>query len=288
MEKQTQTLTNAEIHAVRVEKEANNWEIPTLDKLEKPTEGDLPIIDISPFRTEKSEAALENIAAELSKAFKNTGFFILSNHGCESIIENTIQATQLFHDTLSQQDKESISFSNRGVGYLKINQKILPKREKGNMNETFIVKRELGPRNITLESNSFPPEEKLPGFKKQVLDYANSMERLSMSLLPCFAVALGLPPGYFDEAFTRPLFRLRLSHYPVVQKLEPSQYGIAPHTDTSFFTLLAQVSYEMPQNTDTKKLNATLIVPHLCCKYFIMHFFTDYCRMAMKDWWCSH
>ena len=122
-----------------------------------------------------------------------------------------------------------------------MNQKILPKREKGNMNETFIIKRELGPRNITLESNLFPDETKLPGFKQQVLDYADSMEKLALSLLPSFAVALDLSPNFFQSAFTRPLFRLRLSHYPPAN-LESSQYGIAPHTDTSFFTLLAQVN----------------------------------------------
>eukprot|EP00192_Tetraselmis_astigmatica_P014784 CAMPEP_0117668390 /NCGR_PEP_ID=MMETSP0804-20121206/11522_1 /TAXON_ID=1074897 /ORGANISM="Tetraselmis astigmatica, Strain CCMP880" /LENGTH=166 /DNA_ID=CAMNT_0005476275 /DNA_START=105 /DNA_END=605 /DNA_ORIENTATION=- len=65
------------------------------------------------------------------------------------------------------------------------------------------------------------------------------MERLALRLVPAFAVALGLPAGFFEPAFTSPLFRLRLSHYPPVE-LEPGQFGIAPHTDTTFFTLLAQ------------------------------------------------
>ena len=236
---ESQNLDAAAIQAKRVEDEAKNWEIPTLDKLETPIDGELPIIDLSVLR-HNSLNGIDIVASQLSNIFQNTGFFLISNHGCEVIIKETLKAAERFHSSLTADEKEIISFGKRGVGYIKINQKILPKREKGNMNETFIVKRELGPRNITLESNPFPDEGKLPGFKQNVLDYAHAMEKLALSLLPSFAVALDLPPTFFEEAFTYPLFRLRLSHYPPAN-LETSQYGIAPPTDTSFFTLLAQV-----------------------------------------------
>ena len=237
----SQNLDAAAIQAKRVEEEAKNWQIPTLDQLETPIDGELPIIDLSLLKDNSSNGA-NVIASQLSNIFKNTGFFLLVNHGCEEVVEDTLRAAERFHNDLSDSDKESISFGERGVGYIKINQKLLPKREKGNMNETFIVKRELGPRNITLESNPFPDDSKLPGFKQKVLDYADAMEKLALTLLPSFALALDLPSNFFEKAFTYPLFRLRLSHYPPAN-LESSQYGIAPHTDTSFFTLLAQVYF---------------------------------------------
>ena len=74
----------------------------------------------------------------------------------------------------------------------------------------------------------------------QVLRYAAAMESLALSLLPVFATALDLDENFFEEAFESPMFRLRLSHYPPASK-DTDQYGIAPHTDTSFLTLLAQV-----------------------------------------------
>ena len=74
----------------------------------------------------------------------------------------------------------------------------------------------------------------------QVLRYAAAMESLALSLLPVFATALDLEENFFEEAFKSPMFRLRLSHYPPASK-DTDQYGIAPHTDTSFLTLLAQV-----------------------------------------------
>jgi isopenicillin N synthase-like dioxygenase len=235
------SLSEAEKQARRVEEEANNWDIPTLDRLESPSDGELPIIDIATLHS-NNPTAINDVARQLSHIFKNTGFFLLSNHGYETVVAETLEAAERFHHTLTQEEKDRISFGEKGVGYIKMNQKILPKRKKGNMNETFIVKRELGPRNITLESNPFPEESKLPGFKDQVLKYANCMEKLALTLVPSIAVALDLESNYFDAAFTQPLFRLRLSHYPPAN-LESSQYGIAPHTDTSFFTLLAQVKY---------------------------------------------
>ena len=170
----SQTLEAAAIQAKRVEEEAKNWQIPTLDQLETPIDGELPIIDLSVLRNTPSNGAYI-VASQLSDIFQNTGFFLLVNHGCEEIVDETLKAAEKFHNDLSDADKERISFGERGVGYIKINQKILPKREKGNMNETLIIKRELGPRNITLESNPFPDDSKLPGFKKKVLDYADAM-----------------------------------------------------------------------------------------------------------------
>ena len=53
------------------------------------------------------------------------------------------------------------------------------------------------------------------------------------------AVALDLPPDWFDKAFEDSQFSFRLSHYPPVAA-EPNQFGIAPHTDSNFMTFLAQ------------------------------------------------
>ena len=78
--------------------------------------------------------------------------------------------------------------------------------------------------------------------KHQVVRYATAMESLALSLLPVFATALDLDENFFEEAFKSPMFRLRLSHYPPAPP-DTDQYGIAPHTDTSFLTLLAQVVF---------------------------------------------
>jgi isopenicillin N synthase-like dioxygenase len=65
------------------------------------------------------------------------------------------------------------------------------------------------------------------------------MDTFARRMLAPLAVALNLPPGSFDEAFSESQFTLRLSHYPPVQAAA-NQFGIAPHTDSSFMTFLAQ------------------------------------------------
>ncbi len=58
-------------------------------------------------------------------------------------------------------------------------------------------------------------------------------------MLPLYARALDLPSYYFDAHCTASLSSLRLTHYPPVA-YGADEYGIAPHTDSTFLTLLAQ------------------------------------------------
>ena len=58
-------------------------------------------------------------------------------------------------------------------------------------------------------------------------------------MLPLYATALDLPAGYFAPLCDRPLTNLRFTHYPPAI-YGANEFGIAPHSDSSFFTLLAQ------------------------------------------------
>ena len=44
----------------------------------------------------------------------------------------------------------------RGAGYLRVRNKKLPARDKVNFNSSFILKRELGPRNVSLDRMPWP------------------------------------------------------------------------------------------------------------------------------------
>lgn len=129
-----------------------------------------------------------------------------------------------------------------GVGYMQLNNQKLPVTtvELANVNQAFVVKRELGPRNITLDHMPWPADVPSAGFSSAdfqatVSRLAGSLERLALQMLPLYAEALGMPPDYFDAAFREPLYRMRLSRYP---RTPPGNFGINPHVDTSFFTLL--------------------------------------------------
>ena len=91
------------------------------------------------------------------------------------------------------------------------------------------------------EPNKWP--DNLPGFREFLLRYWDAMEGFSQSLLPVFATALDLPPDYFDPAFADAQCVLRLSHFPPATYRD-NQFGLAPHTDANFFTVLPQANVE--------------------------------------------
>lgn len=127
----------------------------------------------------------------------------------------------------------------KGVGDLPVNNFKLPARNRGNLNESFIVKRD---HQATLNDDQWPNENEIPEFRKNIESYAVHIEALAKHLLPIFARALKLDKQYFSDAFSHALFRLRMTRYPLSPSRDKDEFGIAPHVDTSFFTLLAQNS----------------------------------------------
>ena len=80
----------------------------------------------------------------------------------------------------------------------------------------------------------------IPGFRECIEQYANEMETLAKRLLPIYARALQLDKHFFAPAFTHPMYRVRLTRYPSIANRKIDEFGIAPHVDTTFFTLLRQ------------------------------------------------
>jgi isopenicillin N synthase-like dioxygenase len=114
---------------------------------------------------------------------------------------------------------------------------------KANLNEAFFVKREMAPDHPDVLSgrrfrglNRWPD---LPGFRDTVVGYCDEMERLVQKMVRLYARALDLPANYFDTAFSEPMFSMRMTHYPPQDGPVDDEFGLAPHTDTSFLTLLA-------------------------------------------------
>ena len=116
---------------------------------------------------------------------------------------------------------------------------------KPNLVEALFVKRDLAPDHPDVIANKlYRPANQwpdgVPGFRETIVAYCDAMERLCLDMLPVYALALELPADYFNEAFVEPQYALRMSHYPPAEDGEADQFGVAPHTDSSFLTMLAQ------------------------------------------------
>lgn len=204
-------------------------------------DGDIAVVDVAAWFASGSPRDLDEVARCLGTASETVGFHQLVGHGVDpALVDRAFDATRRFHD-LPLDRKAAIAMDRPewplgGVGYLRVGSRKLPRRALGNQNEAFVVKSDVG---IDFDANQWPEAADAPGFRRAVERYAEAVSALAVRLLPAYAVALDLAPDHFGEAFRNPFWRLRLSHYPA-RRAAPTdgEYGIAPHVDTTFFTLL--------------------------------------------------
>lgn len=194
----------------------------------------VPVLDLGPFLADEPGAA-EETAAQLRRALEQIGFFFVVNHGLDwRLVESVYAQAKLLH-ALPEDAKEALAMGPEQGGYLRLGggtsyaSAIAGEVRKPNLNAAFFVH-----RGGYRKDNQWPP---LDSFKPTVDAYFDAMLDLAHRLLPLYAEALDLPGDWFDEHFVDPSATLRLSHYPVIEH-EDSQWGLAPHTDSTFMTLL--------------------------------------------------
>jgi isopenicillin N synthase-like dioxygenase len=208
----------------------------------------IPVIDLGPYCA-GAPGALAATATVLRSALEDIGFFLIINHGvAPALLDQTFAEARRFH-AQPLDAKMALRMNEHNNGYMAMGRYAVwtsgvNANDKPDLNEAFFLKRERRPDDPLRRSgrrfvgpNRWPHD--LPGFRDTVLAYTDTVDALSRRLLPVCAVALDLPPDYFDAAFAESQFSFRLSHYPPVQA-EANQFGIAPHTDANFLTFLAQ------------------------------------------------
>lgn len=205
------------------------------------TDTEIPILSLGDYLAGR-ESALEALAMALRRAQENIGFYYIVDHGVPSeVIASAFAALAEFF-ALPETEKLSLKVNDRMIGYLPLRSTIYKsskfnRNTKKDMNETILLVRdddEMIEPNAAAR-NKWPPC--LPEFRNAMLAYQVAMEKLGHTLLPLYARALCKPEDFFAEAFSMPRFISRNSHYPA-RNLEDNQFGIAPHSDAGFLTLL--------------------------------------------------
>jgi isopenicillin N synthase-like dioxygenase len=214
------------------------------------SEEEIPILDIAGALA-GSPGAADKFAAQLRETSETVGFFYLIGHGIEaSLFEGMFREAARFH-ALPIEQKRQIALDRNNVGYLGMSETLSAVsslvQHKPNRNAAFLINRERTPDDPDVIAgkrfrglNQWPAD--LPGFRETLLEYFGRLEDLGKKMMPLWAAALELPPDFFDAAFGKPQIIMRVSHYPPHLDRESGQYGLAPHTDNSLMTLLAQAN----------------------------------------------
>lgn len=193
----------------------------------------IPILNLGPYLAGKS-GALTKVAEQLRLISETVGFYYISNHGVEeTLIEDAFHQAARFH-AQPLEEKLKLPINDDLQGYMPMKASVVRVSDElatGNLpdqNEAYFMFR---------DSPHWP--EHLPGFKETSLAYIKALDNLSEKLLVVYAVALEQDPDFFSPGFKFPWSSLRYSHYPN-REYAKNEYGIAPHSDSSFFTILAQ------------------------------------------------
>jgi len=207
--------------------------------------GTIPVIDLAPYFAGEP-GALDWAAGKLRVALTEIGFYFITGHGVPpELTRDTFRQAARFH-AQPLDKKLMIKIDKHNVGYLPLKGDTLRTSTvatvtKANLNEALFVARDLPPDHPDVISgrrfrsaNQWPAD--LPDLRETIVAYCDTLERL----VRVYARALDLPTEYFDAPFRELQYKLRATHYPKQPPGAPAdEFGIAPHTDTSFLTLLA-------------------------------------------------
>lgn len=204
---------------------------------------EVPVLDLAPLINGQDTMTL---AEGFAKAYGETGFGYVINHGVASDLRDAVfAASRQFHE-LPDSEKQAISLNSCHRGYIAINTSTdvnsdLAEVTKPNQSASFMMMREdaaVDPDVYLSGPNQWP---ELSGFRDACEAYAEAMTELGRKLMGLALGAVGASDKSILTAFDTPTMWLRLLHYPPQSPQAPSDlYGSAPHKDFGCLTLLAQ------------------------------------------------
>src|SRR4030095_6825215 len=181
----------------------------------------IPVIDLGPALS-GGPGALEATAVQLRGALETIGFFIIIHHDVpQDLIARTFAEARRFHEQ-PLAAKMGLRMNQHNNGYMAMGKYAVwtsdvNTNDKPDLNEAFFIKRErrsddpLARSGRRFHGRTLRPDQ-LPRFRDTVLAYTDAVDALGRRLMPVCAVALEMPPDFFDATFAESQFSFRISH----------------------------------------------------------------------------
>ncbi len=223
---------------------------PTIDQMTA-----IPTIDVSgALGAQASPARAHGVAQALDDACISSGFFIVTGHGVAPELVDDVVAVSREFFRLPPEVKQKVAPPGppHYRGFLGLDTTSLAAtlgddEIPPDLCESFNVGRFDDPEirarafvegaEATFLPNLWPeqPARLRPLFER----YYQVLEQLCMDMLPLFARALGLPPGWFHDKVADHTALLLVNWYPPADTVRPGQLRRGAHTDYGAFTIVA-------------------------------------------------
>lgn len=195
----------------------------------------IPIIDLSQDQ--------DTVVEQLMKALTSIGFATLVNHGLPAdLLPKALAASKSFFDLPSNvKEKYKFQGSESNRGYIGVGGEILD--VVGGNTKSAMLKEslEIGKEDEPGYHNEWPDELSKTSFRKDMLEYFNTLDALHLKIMKWIGLGLKLEdPNYLVDRCNDQHENLRLLHYPALRPEDAAASRANLHTDYGTITLLVQ------------------------------------------------
>jgi isopenicillin N synthase-like dioxygenase len=203
----------------------------------------LPIIDVASERWTNDGDAM---AAEIDRACRDTGFFLIVDRGIAPAVQADLDAAAREFFARPDAEKAAIAMSRGGAawrGWFPLGGELtsgVPDQKEG-----LYFGEELDATDARVRAglplhgaNQFPAQP--AALRTAVLAYIDALTAVGHRLLAAISRALGLDDGWFDRHLTAdPTVLFRIFHYPPLPA-DADAWSVGEHTDYGLLTILGQ------------------------------------------------
>lgn len=201
----------------------------------------IPVLNYQDFLAGDKQRFVDDVGV----ACRQSGFMLLTGHGVDSRLIDGVFANAKEFFALDQMEKDRLAISNskHDRGYVATGtEKLDEKSGKIDQKEAFNVGADLSPDDPrVLNGDAFRGVNQWPAgmgeFRQTLMNYFDTLARLSIDLHRAFALDLGLSEDFFERFVNDPIAILRLLRYPPASGAE-GEIGAGAHSDYGSLTLL--------------------------------------------------
>jgi isopenicillin N synthase-like dioxygenase len=196
----------------------------------------IPTIDFKAY-DEQDDAALDDLASQVSDALTRSGFMKVMNLGITSVqIDHTFALSKWFF-SLSEEEKSTSAYASaeENFGYQSLGLERLDPSKPADLKQTFTL------RDL-LRHDKEDPRWPAPEFRDELTNFYKACLEGAYRIQRVFSKALGLEQDFFVQYHQGENVSLRLLYYPSsgIDDVAEGQLGAGAHTDYGMITLLFQ------------------------------------------------